>query len=121
MPLPGDIDSMSRFVRCSAFLKTLIQPHDLQSAVGYTFGVIRTVQVPFGAIDTSNTITEDTWPTRWVSASDVTNLVYYFNSTSAPNIIWVDLKNLDFSTHQKVKKIDLHNSLLVGNVSDKFN
>jgi penicillin V acylase-like amidase (Ntn superfamily) len=120
LPLPGDIDSMSRFVRCSAFLKTLTKPNNLEEAAGYLLGVIRTVQVPFGAEDTSNTISDDTWSTRWVSAADVTNLVYYFNSTSTPNIIWVNLKNLDFSVNQPIKSIKLHDPLLVGNVSSKF-
>lgn len=120
LPLPGDIDSMSRFVRCSAFLKTLTQPTNLQEAVGYAFGVIRTVQTPFGAEDTSTIVTEDTWPTRWVSASDVSNLVYYFNSTSGPNLFWVDLKRLDFAPTQSRKSIDLQNPLLAGDVSGNF-
>lgn len=120
LPLPGDIDPMSRFVRCSAFLETLTQSNNLEEAIGYLFGVIRTVQVPFGAKDTSNIVSEDTWPTRWVSVCDVTNLVYYFNSTSAPNLIWVDLKSLDFSLSQPVKSINPHNPALIGNVSNKF-
>jgi penicillin V acylase-like amidase (Ntn superfamily) len=120
LPLPGDIDSISRFVRCSAFLKTLTEPNNLEETVGNLLGVIRTVQAPFGSKDTSNNQTEDAWPTRWVSVADLTNLVYYFNSTSTPNIIWVDLKSLNFAADQSVQSINPHDPLLVGNVSKKF-
>lgn len=124
LPLPGDIDSESRFVRCSAFLKTLPEPKNLEEAIGHAFGVIRTVQVPFGAEDTStslsNSVSEDTWPTRWVSATDVTNLTYYFNSTSTPNIVWIDFYQLDFSPYQSAKSVNLHDPSLVGEISHRF-
>jgi choloylglycine hydrolase len=29
--------------------------------------------------------------------SDLTNLVYYFKSATSPNLVWVKLKELDFS------------------------
>lgn len=120
LPLPGDIDSVSRFVRCSAFLKTLTEPKSLEDSIGYIFSVIRTVQVPYGAKDTSSNQTEDSWTTRWVSATDVTNLTYYFNSTSLPNIFWVDLTKLNFFKGQPVKSIDVQNSKFVGDISSQF-
>lgn len=117
LPLPGDIDSLSRFVRCSAFLKTLPEPSDIRESIGYLLGVIRTAQVPFGAEDTSSSLTEDTWATRWTSVTDMTNLKYYFNSTSTPNIVWIDYKNIDFSNKQSAKNIVLQNPVLVGDIS----
>jgi penicillin V acylase-like amidase (Ntn superfamily) len=53
--------------------------------------------------------------------SDLTNRVYYFESTTSPNIIWVRLDELDFSQGAPVKKIDLVNDPdRVGNVSAEF-
>ena len=109
---------MSRFVRCSAFLSTLTQPKTKIDSIGYLLGVIRTVQVPFGAEDTSGIVSVDTWATRWVSAIDVKNLVYYFNSTSTSNIVWVDFKNLNFSKYEPVKSVTLQNVSFVGDISN---
>lgn len=117
LPLPGDIDSMSRFVRCSAFLKTLPAPASLIESVGSLLSVIRSSQVPFGAEDTSTTISVDTWPTRWASVTDVSQLVYYFNSTSSPNMCWVDFKGLDFGRIKTEKSIPLQNPALVGDIT----
>ncbi len=117
LPLPGDVDSMSRFVRASAFLKTLSNPTDTLQALGFLLGVIRTVQVPYGAIDTSGNKGVDSWPTRWLTAIDLNHLIYYFNSTSSPNMVWVDLSALDFSPNVHSTPINLQNAQLSGDLS----
>lgn len=120
LPMPGDIDPLSRFVRASSYLKTLPQPTNPVEAIAGVLSVIRTVTVPFGAQDTSASAAEDTWATRWVSMADLTNKVYYFNSTTTPNIIWVDFANLNFNTGAPVLSIDPTNINLVGEVSKKM-
>ncbi len=120
LPLPGDVDPESRFVRCSAFLKTLPEPKNLEESIGHLFGVIRSVQTPFGAENTAESETVDSWPTRWVTAADVTNCVYYFDSTSMPNICWIDLKKIDFSEEQPVKKLPLQDMTLVGDITGRI-
>jgi hypothetical protein len=51
---------------------------------------------------------------------DVTNRVYYFKSTTSPNIIWVRLDVLEFSSGASVKKIDLANRRdRIGDVSSE--
>jgi penicillin V acylase-like amidase (Ntn superfamily) len=73
---------------------------------------------PFG---TSDPFRPNIAPTRWRTVCDLTNRVYYFESTISPNIIWVRLDELDFSNEASVKKIDLVNGQdLVGNVSSEF-
>lgn len=119
-PLPGDPDPLSRFVRASAFLKTLPTPEtDLESIAG-VLAVMRTAMVPFGALDTSGNKTEDAWATRWVSVADVTNKIYYFNSTSAPNIIWVDLNKVDFTEGSPILSIDPTDIKLKGDITKEL-
>jgi penicillin V acylase-like amidase (Ntn superfamily) len=62
----------------------------------------------------------DSWPTRWITLSDLTNKVYYFSSTTAPNIIWVDFKNLDFSKNAKVLMVDPKRVELIGEISKEL-
>lgn len=94
LPMPGDIDPMSRFVRASSYLKTLPEPADTTEAIGHLAGVVRTVAVPFGAFDTSGGGSSDTWPTRWASVSDHTHKVYYVMPVNSPNVFWVDFSRL---------------------------
>jgi choloylglycine hydrolase len=108
LPLPGDINSLSRFVRVSAFLKTLPQPKTYEETVAYAMSVIKSAQVPFGAEDTAGAeISDDTWPTRWATATDLTNGVYYFNSSFSPYMLWVELKKLNFNEGASILEIDL--------------
>jgi choloylglycine hydrolase len=120
LPLPGDPDPLSRFVRSAAYLKTSPVASNKIEAVANVLSVIRTAMTPFGAVDTSGNKTEDAWATRWVSVADITNTVYYFNSTSAPNIIWVDLNKIDFKEGAAVLSIDPTNIHLEGDITSKL-
>lgn len=117
LPLPGDSDPLSRFVRVATYLKTMPQANDYRSTLSELLSVIRTAMVPFGAEDTSGNKTVDAWPTRWVSIADLTHKIYYFNSTTTPNIIWLELDKLNFSKGAPVLKIDPNDMNLVGEVS----
>jgi choloylglycine hydrolase len=116
LPLPGDMDSMSRFVRLSAFLQTLPKPSSYQEAVAFTTGVIRTAQVPFGAHD----LLGEVWPTRWLTVSDLTNQIYYIHSTQNSSIAWIDLKKIPFKTLSGKLEIQLHNPLCQGEIFHLF-
>jgi penicillin V acylase-like amidase (Ntn superfamily) len=118
LSLPGDSDPLSRFVRVATYLKTLPSPKDVRDAVAGVLSVIRTAMVPFGAVDTSGSETEDAWATRWVSVADLTHKTFYFNSTNTPNIIWLDLNKLDFQEGKPVLSIDPNTINLVGDIKD---
>jgi choloylglycine hydrolase len=118
LPLPGDMDSMSRFVRLSAFLKTLPTPASQKEALEFTLGVIRSAEVPFGALDTTGKTNIDTWPTRWVTATNLTTLVYYFQSTQSLNTAWIDLNKINFKTLSGPLEINLQNPLVKGDISN---
>ncbi len=120
LALPGDVDSQSRFVRASSFLKTLPQPKNEREAIARAVAVIRTVMVPRGAVDTSGHEEGVSWPTLWLAAADTTHKIYYFNSTLRPNTFWIELVNLDFSETAPLLELDPHNPRLAGDVSKLF-
>lgn len=119
-PLPGDTDPLSRFVRVATYLKQLPNTKEEIDAIAGLLSVIRSAMVPFGAEDTSGNKTEDAWSTRWVSAADLTNQLYFFNSTTAPNIVWVNLKEIDFSENATELTIDPTNITLTGNITKQM-
>ncbi|STX29439.1 choloylglycine hydrolase [Legionella beliardensis] len=97
LPIPGDPSAPSRFVRVATFLKTLPKPANLVESIAGILSVLRTALVPFGAVTIANNTTEDAWTTRWVTVADLTRKIYYFNSTTAPNTLWVDLSKVKFA------------------------
>ena len=115
--LPGDSDPLSRFVRVATYLKTLPQATTEIDSISGILSVIRSAMVPFGAVDTSGNKTVDAWPTRWITVADVTNKLYFFYSTSAPNIVWFDLNKLNFSKDAPVLSVEPTNIHLEGNVT----
>ncbi len=118
--LPGDSDPLSRFVRVATYLKTLPQSTTEVDSVAGILSVIRSAMVPFGAVDTSGNKTEDAWPTRWVTVADLTNKLYFFNSTSAPNMVWLDLNKINFSEDAPALSIDPTNIKLKGDITHEL-
>ncbi len=120
LPMPGDVNPLSRFVRAASYLKTLPQPKNYVEAVAGVMSVIRTTMVPFGAEDTSGAKFVDSWPTRWVSLQDLTQKIFYYNYTQAPNVFWVDYKNLNFKEGSLVLQLDPTSVALSGEVSNSL-
>ena len=119
-PMPGDIDPLSRFVRASSYVKTLPPAKDAAGSAAGVYSVARNVAVPFGAEDTSASVTLDTWPTLWFSIADLTNRVYYFQSTRSPNLYWVDFSSLPLDEGAAVRSIDAYDPTLAGDVSPQL-
>ena len=83
LPLPGDILSPDRFVRASYFLHYLPEPQTYAEALAGPILIARNVAVPPGAPYDDFAV----YPTWWISAVDVTNLCYYFQVVTSPNLI----------------------------------
>ena len=120
LSMPGDIDPISRFVRASSYLKTLPQPKNDIEAIAYILGVLRTTCVPYGAISTFGSNNLDSWSTRWITVTDLTKGIYYFSSTSSPNTLWVELKNLNLKEGAPIMMLDPQDITLSGEVSKAF-
>jgi penicillin V acylase-like amidase (Ntn superfamily) len=116
--LPGSVDAADRFVRAAYYVGRLPEPKNERQAVAGLLSVMRNVSQPFGP---SKPGEPNTSATLWRTVADLTHGVYYFESTTSPNIIWVELKGLDFREGAKVRKLDLvHSPDRVGNVTGAF-
>lgn len=116
--LPGTNRSSDRFVRASFYMGAIPQTADPQIAVASVLSVMRNVSVPFGISTPDKPYISST---RWRSVSDQKDKVYFFDSTLAPNVFWVDLKKVDFSPKASIKKLSLtHGEIYAGDALKDF-
>lgn len=118
--LPGTSRAEDRFARASFLINAVDQVDDQRMAAAAVFSVMRNVSAPYGVSieDLPNLST-----TRWRVVADHKDMIYYFESVVSPNLFWVDLKNIDFSTEAGVRKLDLgprQQNLFSGDTSSRF-
>jgi len=114
--LPGSIQSQDRFVRASYYLSKLPQTTDERQAVAGVFSVMRNVSVPWGVGDPEH---PNLSPTYWRSVADSTNKIYYFESALSPNIVWVNLNNINFTPGSGVRAVAVEeNYSIIGNIDN---
>ncbi|MEU1287983.1 linear amide C-N hydrolase [Kitasatospora sp. NPDC005856] len=117
--LPGGIESLDRFARAAYYSALLPQAEDMRTATAYVFSVIRNASAPFGAPD--DPTKPNISPTRWRTVSDCTEKRYFFESTTSPNVVWVELGQLDFGKGNGELVLDLVNEPdRVGDVTSQF-
>ena len=116
--LPGSIQSQDRFVRASYYLSKLPQATDERQAVAGVFSVMRNVSVPWGVGDPEH---PNLSPTYWRSVADSTNKIYYFESALSPNIVWVNLNNVNLGPGSGVRAVKVEeNYSIIGNVDNQL-
>ncbi len=114
--LPGSTKAADRFVRAAYYLLRLPEPDTERQAIAGVLSVIRNVSQPFGEIDPN---APNTSPTRWRTVADLANGYYFYESTMSPDIIWIDLKKIDFTAG--VRKLALGDRAgLIGDVTGQF-
>ena len=112
--LPGSIQSQDRFVRASYYLSKLPQTTDERQAVAGVFSVMRNVSVPWGVGDPEH---PNLSPTYWRSVADSTNKIYYFESALSPNIVWVNLNNINLGPGSGIRAVKVEeNYSIIGNI-----
>lgn len=121
-PLLGSTLASDRFARASYYLSRLSQPTTQLEGIAAMFSVIRNAAQPFRQPDPGK---PEASQTIWQCVSDLTNKRFVFESTTRPNIVWMDLDDMDFSEGSPQLKLDLVAELrledgLAGNVSRKF-
>ncbi len=121
-PLPGSTLAADRFARATYYIGRLPQPAGQVEAIASMFSVIRNAAQPFRIPDPGK---PDASQTIWQVVLDLTNKRYVYESTTRPNIVWVDLLDLDFTAGSPQLKLDLNSELAVqggtsGNVSNRF-
>ncbi|KAF1051198.1 MAG: Choloylglycine hydrolase [Stenotrophomonas maltophilia] len=120
--IPGSQSSEDRFVRASIDLKNVPQPNSKAQAQGFILSVINNAAFPINYPDANDkmvkAITEayqkySKFPTEnqgtatyWTTIADLSHSEYHFKSVSAASEVMIDLKKVDFSAGQPVKRID---------------
>lgn len=116
MPLPGNVNPVDRFTRAAYFSALLPAPKNQREAIAGMFAIARNVSVPFGAPYKGFGI----YNTEYRTVTDLTDKVYFFELTTSPNVIWVDLNKLDLNPGAPVKTLNPDNIDLSGDVTGKF-
>lgn len=121
-PVPGTTLASDRFARAAYYSERLPQPSSQLQAIAALASVMRNVAQPFRTPDPGK---PDASQTIWTTVADLTNQRYVFESTTAPNVVWVDFTDLDFTEGAPQLRLDLHSTLalaggVAGNVSQKF-
>lgn len=121
-PLPGSTLASDRFARASYYVAHQQQPKTQVEAMAAMFSIIRNAAQPFRTPDKGK---PDASQTIWQVVLDATNKRYAFESTTRPNMLWVDFADMSFGEGTKVLKLDLVSRLaieggLTGNASHQF-
>ncbi len=116
--LPGTNRAADRFARMSYYVDAAEQTADPRRAVATVFSIMRNVSVPIGITVEGQPNIADT---LWLAVADQKNLVYYYQDTNSPGIIWTDLAALDFSEGSGPRRLQLDgNPDLAGDQTANF-
>ncbi len=118
-PLPGERTPTDRFVRAANCAENLPQPANRGEGAAFMFSVIRNVSVPFGKPDPKKpNVSSTIFPT----VTDLTSGRYDFESTYAPNVVWIDMSRLNFNTRLPEMELPVEKNIfdLSGDVTDKL-
>jgi choloylglycine hydrolase len=107
-PLPGERSPTDRFVRAAYWANQLQKPANPAEGAAFMFSVIRNVSVPFGAGDPNR---PNIASTIFRTVIDLTGGRYYFESTYAPNVVWIDYSKLDFSKGSGERELHVEKSI----------
>ena len=102
MPLPGNVNAVDRFQRAAYYSALMPKPETERQAVASVMEVMRNVSVPFGAPYGEFGV----YNTEYRTVTDLTNLRYFFELTTSPNVIWVDFGTLDLPDGADPQAID---------------
>lgn len=94
----------------------LPEPKNEREAIARTPAIARNTSVPFGAPYKGFGI----YNTEYRTAIDLTNKRYFFELTTSPNVVWVDLSKMNLSPGAPVRVLNPDNIALSGDVSGKF-
>jgi choloylglycine hydrolase len=116
--LPGTDRAADRFVRASYYLSQAPQTSDPVKSVAAMFSIVRNVSVPMGVTKAGS---PNIAPTLWRTVSDQKNHMYYFESTSSPNVFWIDMSKLKLAAGQPTEKLDVDSGeFYAGETSARF-
>jgi len=114
--LPGERTPTDRFVRAAYYVNGLPKPANPDEGAAFMFSVIRNVSVPFGKPDPEK---PNVSSTIFRTVMDLTDGRYFFESTFAPNVVWIDTSKLDFSQGKPEMELQVEKKIfsLTGDVT----
>ena len=113
IPLDGNVNPVARFQRASYFTRILPHPTGAREAVAGVLAIARNVSIPFGAPYEGFGL----YNTEYRTVADLTNRRYFFELTTAPSVLWVELDELDFSDSDRCLVVDPADISLAGDVT----
>ena len=117
LPLPGNVNPIDRFQRASYFQALLPAPANEREAVAGVLAIARNASVPFGAPYGEFGV----YNTEYRTVANPTNRRYFFELSTAPNVIWVDFAELDLRPGTGVRGLDPNDDItLSGDVSGRL-
>ena len=116
MPLPGNVNAVDRFQRAAYYSALLPRPDSEREAVASVMAIMRNVSVPFGAPYAEFGV----YNTEYRTVTDLSNRMYFFELTTSPNVIWVQMDRLNLTEGAPALAVDPYDETLVGDVTDRF-
>jgi choloylglycine hydrolase len=116
MPLPGNVKATDRFQRAAYYASMLPEPKTEREAIASILAITRNVSVPFGAPYKGFGI----YNTEYRTAINLTARRYFFELTTSPNVLWVDLAKFNLSAGAPVMTLNPDNLSLSGDVTERF-
>ena len=116
-PIPGNTDAKDRFIRADYYRQWLPETKNTREAIAGILAIARNVSVPFGA---PNRAPGSLYNTEYRTAIDLTNRQYFFELTTSPNVIWMDLSKFDLTEGSPVLLLDPDDVNLTGDVTKNF-
>ena len=113
MPLPGNVNAVDRFQRAAYFSALLPEPASERQAVASVMAIMRNVSVPFGAPYGHFGV----YNTEYRTVVDLTNRQYFFELSTSPTVIWVDMDRLNLSAATGPLAVDPYDESLIGDVT----
>lgn len=116
LAIPGNVNPVDRFQRASYYVALLPEPQNEREAVAGVLAIARNVSVPFGAPYKDFGI----YNTEYRTVCNLTHKTYYFELTTSPNVVWVDLARENLAPGAPVMVLNPDNVALSGNVTGAF-
>ena len=114
MPLPGNVNPVDRFQRAAYYCALLPKPNSQREAIAGVMAIMRNVSVPFGAPYGDFGV----YNTEYRTVTDLTNRMYFFELTTSPNVIWVEMDRLKLDDEPVA--VDPYDASLIGDITDRF-
>lgn len=116
VPMDGNVNPVARFQRAAYFSSVLPEPANERQAIAGVLAIARNVSIPFGAPYEGFGL----YSTEYRTAIDLTNRRYFFELSTSPNVVWVDVDKIDLSAGAPALTLDPDDIYLSGEVSAAF-